>query len=157
MSVDEPRGATHRGSARLGPEQRLQDRGPSERELRAQVLSHGRPRARGNRHRASPHLPAQDAASVAGGGRYEEVLAGQAAARFQLPVASGLLLLDGLALVRTAASLGASTTAAAGTTGAASTPGPCFLTEEGVGAHVTGRLAVAPFPRLLMLLFVVGI
>lgn len=68
VSVDEPRGATHRGPARLGPEQRLQDRGPSERELRPQELPRGGPRARGDHRGTAPHLATQNAPTTAGGG-----------------------------------------------------------------------------------------
>lgn len=141
MSVDEARRPVHRGTARLCPKQRLQDRGPSEGELGAQIGPHGRARGGGNGRGTCSDLPVQDAPSAAGGGRNEQVLTGG----FELPVPRGLLLVEGLALLRSPASLGSA--APAGHAAA-----PRLRAEEGVGSHVAGGLSFAPFPDGLVLL-----
>lgn len=141
MSVNEARRPVHRGTARLGAKQRLQDRGPSERELGAQVGPHGRARGGGNGHGTCSYLPVQDAPSAAGGGRNEKVLT----VGFELPVPRGLLLVEGLALLRSPPSLGPTATAG-------HAAGPRLRTEEGVGSHVAGCLSVGPFPDGLVLL-----
>lgn len=130
VSVDQARGPASGRRTCLGPEQRLQDRRASQRELRTEVRAHrGASRRRDGRHTSSycaaADFPTQYSCSGAGRRRYEEVLA----TGLQLPVAASLLLLKKLTLVGAASGL---------RRGHASDPDPRLLAEEGVGGHVAG-------------------